>query len=216
LEEEYENQQSWRTSHDKLTFIVCKPVGEHKTSPKQVQAGQPDSSEMMLGDVNFFVHRVDKDEEEGEDQAVPSSSKENRCKVEIDVMIANESSRGKGIGHAVVTAGLVYLYRNRDKIMKEYSDVEAQKASNSREGTSRVLEANQPVHLKEVIARIGEANEKSIALFKRVGFKQRGEISYWREYELILEDFCTAMEDGRLEWSSQAAQDYTELEYTHP
>ncbi|KAI1632816.1 acetyltransferase domain-containing protein [Biscogniauxia mediterranea] len=25
LEEEFENQQSWRTSHDKLTFIVCKP-----------------------------------------------------------------------------------------------------------------------------------------------------------------------------------------------
>jgi hypothetical protein len=25
LEEEYENQESWRASHDKLTFIICEP-----------------------------------------------------------------------------------------------------------------------------------------------------------------------------------------------
>ncbi|RWA03124.1 hypothetical protein EKO27_g11980, partial [Xylaria grammica] len=32
LEEEYENQQSWRTAHDKLTFIVCQPAAASPTS----------------------------------------------------------------------------------------------------------------------------------------------------------------------------------------
>ena len=61
LEEEYANQESWRVSHDKLTFIVCQPVLDPSPELKHVDAAKVDSDERMVGDVNFFIYPHDDD-----------------------------------------------------------------------------------------------------------------------------------------------------------
>ncbi|KAH9904723.1 acetyltransferase domain-containing protein [Xylariomycetidae sp. FL2044] len=86
LAEEYANQISWRTSGDKLTFIICQPLPLPKpflpapSSPPSpstpspsppptpvVYAGEIDTPSLMIGDVNMFLtpyHGDDDNEEE--------------------------------------------------------------------------------------------------------------------------------------------------------
>ncbi|KAM0204881.1 hypothetical protein ACHAQI_009697 [Fusarium lateritium] len=111
LEEEYENQQSWRTSSDKLTFIVCAPVTQD-TSP--VKAGTADSNALIRGDINFFLYPFEADDEE--EPAVT----QGWVTGEVDVMIASPSHRGQGLGRAAVCGLLVYLQKHIEGILAEY------------------------------------------------------------------------------------------------
>ncbi|TDZ40001.1 putative methionine--tRNA ligase [Colletotrichum spinosum] len=156
LEEEYENQQSWRTSHDKLTFILCQPV----SSDVAIKAGEVDAPERMIGDINFFVYPHD-DDEEGEGAYVG----------EVDVMVAEKASRGKGVGYAAVTSLLAYVHRNQEKILEEYVEGEGKSGK---------------AELKGLMVKIKEGNAASIALFKRVGFAQKGEVNYFGEVTMVL------------------------------
>ncbi|KAJ8246413.1 hypothetical protein GJAV_G00267470 [Gymnothorax javanicus] len=83
LEEEYDMQSSWREDDDKCTFIIL---------DKQLWADPAvQEQECMVGDVNIFL--TDPDD--------PSLA-------ELEVMIAEPSYRGKGIGKEVVRMMICY------------------------------------------------------------------------------------------------------------
>ena len=105
LDEEYENQQSWRTSSDKLTFIVCAPTQE---APNK--AGTADADALMRGDINFFLYPFENDDEDEPTDAGWVTG-------EVDVMIASPSHRGQGLGRAAVCALLVYIRKHIDGIL---------------------------------------------------------------------------------------------------
>ncbi|KAJ4148569.1 hypothetical protein LMH87_003033 [Akanthomyces muscarius] len=108
LEEEYENQQSWRTSVDKLTFIICEPVAATETI---ITAKNQDANARMIGDVNFFLYLDDEAEETASDVLIG----------EVDVMIAAKEHRGKGYGEAAVRNLLIYIETHVDAILQEYA-----------------------------------------------------------------------------------------------
>ncbi|KAK1829666.1 GNAT domain-containing protein [Podospora conica] len=105
LEEELENQQSWRESSDKLTFIVCQPVSP--ADDAAVKAGVCDAPDKMIGDVNLFLY--------------PHEDDEDAYVGEVDIMIAEHRCRGVGLGKAVVALFLTYVHRNVDAILREYN-----------------------------------------------------------------------------------------------
>lgn len=192
IEEEHANQRSWRESRDKLTFIVCTPLptrkdgGQYSASGNApVRAGIDDAEDKMVGDVNLFIHRLDSFVDE---QATALSKVEGggtttsgergggkRKKItsiaaEIDVMIASPSNRGKGIGKATVSTFLGYVMRNLEGIIAEYSGACAA----------------EDFRLEEFIAKIHASNVSSHALFKSLGFVQRGDTNYFGELEMVL------------------------------
>ncbi|KAF3853814.1 N-acetyltransferase 9 [Gymnodraco acuticeps] len=83
LEQEYEMQQSWREDDDKCTFIIL---------DKQRWAdGNAGEEQCMVGDVNIFLT----------DPTDPSLA-------ELEVMVAEPSHRGKGIGKEVTRMMMSY------------------------------------------------------------------------------------------------------------
>ncbi|PBP20907.1 N-acetyltransferase [Diplocarpon rosae] len=103
LPEEYKMQQSWRTDHDKLTFIACVPLPSLTTV---LEPGISDSPTQMLGDVNLFLTPSDED-----DEGVIG---------ELELMIAPTSQRRKGYGRATVLAFMQYITSNLASILSEY------------------------------------------------------------------------------------------------
>ncbi|KAA8636453.1 hypothetical protein SMACR_02610 [Sordaria macrospora] len=199
LEEEYENQQSWRSSHDKLTFIICQPVtsvvtstststapvtpvttSEDSAPPASVQAvkaGKVDSPSQMIGDVNLFLYPNDDEEDDDENDCF-------QCIAEVDIMIASPSHRGKGLGKAVVSAFLQYIARNLEGVLREYYVGEMQQEEQQQQaGTS-----TKKPRLRMLMAKINKDNSQSIALFKSLGFEQEGEVNYFGEVKMIWRD----------------------------
>ncbi|KAH8195946.1 hypothetical protein TruAng_009895 [Truncatella angustata] len=184
LDEEYENQTSWRTSADKLTFIVCKPL--ESIPAVAVIAGEADDNERMVGDINMFLTPWEEDEaaEDGETQhaaGVPLSmtnridaSAQRYCVGEVDIMIADTANRGKGLGKAAVSTLLWFIRRNVSAILAEYA------AS---------TEEKNNLEMKELLVRIQATNEGSQALFRGLGFERRGDINYFGEVEMVLKNF---------------------------
>jgi methionyl-tRNA synthetase len=172
LEEEYENQLSWRTSHDKLTFIVCEPSsGDQQNDAARVITGKvDDSADNMRGDVNFFLYLDDDDEDDGGEQR---ESNQIRLRGEIDVMIAGTQHRGKGTGEAAVRTILAYIRRNLTAILEEYAGGEN-------------LDKNK-VLLVGLMAKIKEDNTGSRGLFKKLGFRQEGEANYFGEVKMVMD-----------------------------
>ncbi|KAF6845051.1 N-acetyltransferase 9-like protein, partial [Colletotrichum musicola] len=183
LEEEYENQQSWRTSHDKLTFIICQPLTDAPTRTS-VEAGDVDAPARTIGDINFFVYPHDEDE----DAYVG----------EVDVMVAAKEHRGRGVGHAAVTALLTYVHEKQGQILKEYADGEGKS------------EEKKPV-LKGLMVKIKEGNAASIALFKKIGFAQKGEVNYFGEIEMVLGDLGQFVASPA---GVKAAEEFREVTYS--
>lgn len=195
LEEEYENQESWRTSHDKLTFIVCEPLSgaasKENDEARQIKAQVEDSPDKMKGDINFFLYLAD---EEDDDEVVePREGSTIRLTGEVDVMIANTQHRGKGVGEAAVRSILAYIRRNLLEILKEYAQGEKLNV--------------EKVQLVGLMVKIKQENTGSRALFKKLGFKQEGEANYFGEVKMVIDWEASKSEDmaGGLE--------YRELEY---
>lgn len=183
LDEEYENQESWRASHDKLTFILCQPTRiVADGGDAGVDADKVDAPEKMIGDINFFIYPFDEEDEEDEsgDHALPNTEGGSGASVvgEIDIMIAGHGDRGKGLGKTAVSTFLHYIWSNRSAILKEYAE------HSSVSGGS-----TQPLSLKFLMAKIKATNERSIALFKGLGFKQEGEVNYFGEVKLVMKEF---------------------------
>ncbi|KAM0252795.1 hypothetical protein ACHAQJ_007583 [Trichoderma viride] len=172
LEEEYENQLSWRTSHDKLTFIVCEPSsGERRNNHARVYTAKvDDSTDRMRGDVNFFLYLDDDDDDDGVEQ---QESNQIRLRGEIDVMIAGKQHRGKGTGEAAVRAILAYIRKNITAILEEYAQGEN-------------LDKDK-IQLVGLMAKIKEDNTGSRGLFKKLGFRQEGEANYFGEVKMVMD-----------------------------
>lgn len=195
LEEEYENQESWRESHDKLTFILCQPNSDPAAADfAYVRAGQVDTPERMIGDINFFLYPWDDDEEES-----PADPEANFCVGEVDIMIADLEHRSKGIGRASVSAFLYFIFQNLRSILQEYSLAESRPPTS---GSSKELT------LKMLMVKIKADNAGSVALFKSLGFVQQGEVNYFGEVKMTLEDLDKV--------SSPAPEGYKEIDYVRP
>ncbi|KAH0497949.1 hypothetical protein TgHK011_005230 [Trichoderma gracile] len=189
LEEEFENQQSWRTSHDKLTFIVCEPLSGEQES---VTARGDDSPDKMRGDINFFLY-LDDDDEDDEEVAGLRESNMIRLRGEVDVMIASRQHRGKGFGEAAVRSMLGYIRRHLSEILNEYANGE---------GVDE-----EKVQLVGLMAKIKEDNTGSRALFRKLGFKQEGEANYFGEVKMVMDWEGSGIEGLMGGWQ------YRELEY---
>ncbi|KAI1761338.1 GNAT domain-containing protein [Hypoxylon sp. FL1150] len=183
LDEEYENQTSWREAPDKLTFIICEPardagdMGHPASSRTAIVAGEADTPDRMIGDVNMFLTPWDGDDGEGEEEKGKAY-----VNAEIDIMIADPTHRGKGLGRATVATFLLFIHSNLDGILAEYASASS--------------EAKKP-ELKDVVAKINAGNQGSIKLFTGMGFSQRGGVNYFGEIELVLEGL--GVKDGKVE-----------------
>ncbi|KAI0550803.1 GNAT domain-containing protein [Xylaria curta] len=174
LEEEYENQQSWRTAHDKLTFIVCQPTNQNEDVV--IRAGDDDVPSRMVGDVNLFLTPLDDDDDDDDGDkdinGIKEEKDETRCvKGEIDIMIALPEHRRRGLGEAAVRAFLRYLTGNHDTIVKEYVGATGIK-------TARI---------KRLVAKIHSDNEGSIRLFGNLGFCRDGDPDYFNEISMVVD-----------------------------
>ncbi|KAI0398362.1 acetyltransferase domain-containing protein [Xylariaceae sp. FL0594] len=217
LEEEYENQTSWRTARDKLTFIVCLPLplpltSTSTSSPSSpsttavVHAGEADTPDRMVGDINLFLTPSDSDPN---NDAIISS-----CDGEIDIMIASPQHRGRGLGEAAVRAFIRYLSLNQEKIMSEYSSSSSSPPFQSQEEIPSTTsdpeekegqgEGDQGAKIKRLVAKINADNEASIRLFETLGFAREGEPNYFNEVSMVLEDFASVAlaREGREEIAS--------------
>ncbi|RVE42760.1 hypothetical protein evm_012584 [Chilo suppressalis] len=81
LEEEYEMQKSWHSDEDKCTFIILNKAKFDETS---------NDVDSMIGDTNIFIQGM------------------KEAKGEIEIMIAEESVRGKKLGWESVILMLLY------------------------------------------------------------------------------------------------------------
>lgn len=216
LAEEYENQVSWRASHDKLTFIICQPLsslpsdegegeeeGGKKSCATSIRAGGPDAPERMVGDVNLFLYADDEDEDGG----IPSA-RPRFCAGEVDIMVAERRHRGKGLGGAAVRAFLQYVWRHLDGVLREYAEDKGDEC------------ARAPPRLRLLMAKVRQDNRQSIALFRSLGFEQEGGVNYFGEVKLVLrrlDEFAADVPEGYRELvysrsSSQGEEEEKEKE----
>lgn len=122
----------------------------------------------MIGDINFFLYPSDDDD----------APTEGSCVGEVDIMIAGQGDRGKGLGKAAVSTFLHYIWSNRDGILGEYQAGEMGSATSG--GSLR---------LEVLMAKIKSDNVGSIALFRGLGFQQEGEVNYFGEIKMVLKSF---------------------------
>ncbi|KAH6611418.1 hypothetical protein Trco_001438 [Trichoderma cornu-damae] len=190
LEEEYDNQQSWRTSHDKLTFIACEPPSGGDDA-RVVEAKVDDAAGKMRGDINFFLHVDDEDDDDEDEEATGRRQSLETClRGEVDVMIAAKEHRGRGAGEAAVRALLAYIRKNLTDIVKEYAQGESLDGDRTR--------------LAGLMARIKEDNAASRGLFGKLGFRQEGEANYFGEVKMVMDWETVEGEDVALEYRELA------------
>ncbi|XP_032473921.1 N-acetyltransferase 9 isoform X4 [Phocoena sinus] len=130
LEQEYVMQCSWQEDADKCTFIVL------DAEKWQAQLGTSEES-CMVGDVNLFLT----------DLGDPTLG-------EIEVMIAEPSCRGQGLGTEAVLVMMSY-------------------------GVTKL-------GLTKFEAKIGQGNEPSMQLFRKLHFEQVAVSSVFQEVTLRL------------------------------
>jgi RimJ/RimL family protein N-acetyltransferase len=135
-----------------------------------------DTTERMVGDINLFLTPWEDDDDES---AVKADHDVDYCNAEVDIMIASTADRGRGLGRAAVSAFINFIWKNLDSILAEYRDCQAEASTPERK---RLM-------LKDLVAKINASNQGSIALFKKLGFRQRGDVNYFGEIEMVLENF---------------------------
>lgn len=117
MEEEIKMQQEWRDDELKCTFIVlsldkCTSIDFSivDTNEDFIQ----DTIESMCGDVNLFLSD-EEDESDSEDEDFTRGQDEDaRKQAELDIMIAAEDCRGKGLGKEAVCLMMLYGAQNLD------------------------------------------------------------------------------------------------------
>ncbi|KAL3487566.1 GNAT domain-containing protein [Aspergillus germanicus] len=180
LEEEYAMQQSWRADADKLTFIVCLPQAvqaatNNNDKESETLSDQADSPARMIGDINLFL-RID-DGEEG--TSVP------QIIGEIELMIAEKKDQRRGFGKAALLAFLRYVVEREREVVGEFvaRDDGARRVFGP--GSGDAEEKGEGIKFNALSVKIGQKNERSLALFEGVGFRKVGvEPNYFGEWEL--------------------------------
>ncbi|GKB68906.1 N-acetyltransferase 9-like protein [Tanacetum coccineum] len=127
LEEEYEMQLSWTQDPLKCTFII---LDKELVSGSFVH-GEP-YVQAMIGDVNVYMNDV-----------------EDSHLGEIEIMIAEPKSRGKGLGKESVLMMLVFAIENHK--------------------------------INTFRAKIGDSNEASLNMFRKLGFKEVSHSEIFKE-----------------------------------
>ncbi|KAJ4380057.1 hypothetical protein N0V86_004364 [Didymella sp. IMI 355093] len=181
LEEEYAMQRSWRTDADKLTFIVCtrSAMGSSETQMQSVTAGKEDAPTHMVGDVNLFLYNYDEDDDDedddDEDADDQDASNERSVVGELEIMIALQHQRGKGLAQDTLRAFMCYIQSQLSGIGREFAGAAG-------------------MQLKYLRVKIDKDNVRSLRLFERVGFTRTGaEPNYFGEVEMR-----TPVVEGRL------------------
>ncbi|KAK7506742.1 hypothetical protein BaRGS_00002217 [Batillaria attramentaria] len=90
LEEEYKMQKSWREDSDKCTFIVLQRSKLDVQSGGEIMSREQRETGAMVGDVNLFF------------------TDEDRHSAETEIMIAEQSARGKGCGKEALCSIMRY------------------------------------------------------------------------------------------------------------
>ncbi|KAG9785631.1 hypothetical protein KCU88_g2436, partial [Aureobasidium melanogenum] len=212
LDEEYGMQRSWRVDGDKLTFIICRPVPENNSSAGTTRDGQQLDLTSMIGDVNLFISLVEDDADDDQHQLLLVG--------EVELMIAEKTEQGKGLGRAALLAFLRYIMLHERLILTEFQA--GQRAIKDHSESTSTLEnhgASSPTRFDHFAVKIGQTNHRSMALFESLGFRKTSDTpSYFGEYELRL---------GRAEAQRNVVSDpdartrgllegYTELKYLCP
>ncbi|GAA5980192.1 hypothetical protein JCM10908_001569 [Rhodotorula pacifica] len=168
MDEEYEMQQSWRVDEDKLTFIVHSrrsDAPDPREDSKAFLEAHGDAS-TMLGDVNLFLHEPesDTDEEDGvaeaaaEGQGADVTAKKPRTRrAEMEIMFPPSPSFPSRSGLATHTLQVFLSY------------------------AASALQ----IPPSSFFARIGFDNEKSLGLFRKLGFVEGKRVEVFREVELV-------------------------------
>jgi hypothetical protein len=185
-------QRSWRTDHDKLTFIACQPLPgsqDVEENRKTVVARKYDAPDRMLGDVNLFLTPADEDEE--------------GCIGELELMIAPSTARRKGYGRAAILTFLSYIENHLDEILEEYR---AGAVAEERKESGKMK-------LLMLRVKIGGKNEKSIRLFEGIGFVKTSEgENYFGEVEMVFEGVIGRGRVGKL-LEKFGIEGYREMQY---
>jgi RimJ/RimL family protein N-acetyltransferase len=151
-------QQKWRSDTDKLTFIICdaRKLLDRSSLPESTVPKVDDTADVMIGDVNmFFVPDTD---DEPDPSGVPTVIGE------VEIMIASQNERGRGIGLEVLRLFLWYVWTHRAKVLDEHC---------------------VGAELAYLRAKIDASNLSSIRLFQRIGFTVVSmEPNYFGEIEL--------------------------------
>jgi RimJ/RimL family protein N-acetyltransferase len=178
LDAEYSMQQSWRLDGDKLTFIVCSPpsrlpVPSLQSNVSAILGKKDDADDRMIGDVNLFLSEDEDGDDDAHDANEDNAGRGNVNVVgEIEIMIARTNLQGQGYGRAALTAFFWYIMTNISGILSEYA-------------ASLPTERKGAPTLKYLRVKIDAANERSIRLFEKVGFKKISETpNYFGELEL--------------------------------
>ena len=128
-EEEVKMQQTWRDDEEKCTFILLsKELCEKYLIPttddkiENEVCNEPplgadfikNTLDAMIGDVNLFLSKEDNEESESVTDG-DQNDMENHCdrriemkQAELDLMVAEENFRGKGIGKEAACMMMIY------------------------------------------------------------------------------------------------------------
>ena len=101
IDEERQNQQSWRDDPNKVTFIVC-----------ALDAGTHDATAGMCGDVNAFLSLSDADDASKADEGTAVGSMAGaggRVSAELEVMIADPQRRRQGLAREALLLFMHWL-----------------------------------------------------------------------------------------------------------
>lgn len=132
LDQEYEMQLSWTQDPNKRTFIV---LDKEMVDGDFIQ-GHP-HVEAMVGDVNIYMNDLDDSQ-----------------MAEIEIMIAETKSRGKGLGKEAILMMMAF--------------------------------AIETLGIHMFRAKIGESNQASLNLFRKLGFEEASYSEIFKEVSIVI------------------------------
>lgn len=223
-------QQSWRQDPDKLTFITCLPVsssspgdGPTLCAPlvkrQTITAGEDDTSEKMLGDINLFLRIDEGDEPESEQQQqqtgggdveTANAAPDPQIIGEIELMVAQKTNHRRGYGRAALLCFLRYIVEHEAEILGEF--VPSTFTTSGQK--MKIREKQQAWRFSHLSVKIGHENTGSLGLFESAGFRKVSEEpNFFGEVEMTqkrtdlkVERVKDALERARIEG-------YVELDY---
>lgn len=236
LDEEYSMQQSWRSDHDKLTFIACLPITPSSpsmnnstttaTTSTRKENREPDKTVFN----NFSVTTSNEIQPGRYDEPstmigdvnlflTPSDSDSETESLE-DEQERNLSPRRCTGELELMIASPNYRRRGYGRatllaflryISAHLDDI----LSEYNAGISGDREAERGMTLGKLRVKIGQENLGSLRLFEGLGFGRVGEVNYFGELELVLEGFEGEKKEGKdgKEEGRWAMKGYTELMY---